>query len=90
MHPVQYLFKDIYRDHWGIPLDERPSRNRRDAPGLAACAAGPQRAPQEVGRSPGLPARAEVGRAALRRGRTGKLSVESAELFRPLMILRER
>ena len=32
MHPVQYLFKDIYRNHWGIPLDERPSRNRRDAP----------------------------------------------------------
>ena len=32
MHPVQYLFKDIYRDYWGIPLDERPSRNRRDAP----------------------------------------------------------
>jgi hypothetical protein len=32
MHPVNYLFEEIYRNHWGIPHVERPSRKRRDAP----------------------------------------------------------
>jgi hypothetical protein len=32
MHPVNYLFEEIYRDHWGIPQAERPARKRRDAP----------------------------------------------------------
>ncbi len=32
MHPVNYLFEEIYRDHWGIPQVERPARKRRDAP----------------------------------------------------------
>ena len=32
MHPVNYLFEEIYREHWGIPQAERPVRKRRDAP----------------------------------------------------------
>jgi hypothetical protein len=32
MHPVSYLFEEIYRNHWGIPHVERPERKRRDAP----------------------------------------------------------
>jgi hypothetical protein len=32
MHPVNYLFEEIYRNHWGIPRTERPERKRRDAP----------------------------------------------------------
>jgi hypothetical protein len=27
MHPVQYLFEEIYRDYWGIPRS-RDSRER--------------------------------------------------------------
>jgi hypothetical protein len=44
MRPVNYLFEDIYRNHWGIPkgksLDERKrwygSRRRRSALDVAA------------------------------------------------------
>ena len=32
MHPVNYLFEEIYRNHWGIPHTERRERKRRDAP----------------------------------------------------------
>ncbi|WP_164753438.1 MULTISPECIES: hypothetical protein [unclassified Mesorhizobium] len=29
MHPVSYLFEDIYRNYWGIaPASERPERHR--------------------------------------------------------------
>ncbi|WP_206534612.1 hypothetical protein [Mesorhizobium sp. M7D.F.Ca.US.004.03.1.1] len=29
MHPVSYLFEDIYRNYWGIaPASERPERRR--------------------------------------------------------------
>jgi hypothetical protein len=29
MHPVSYLFEDIYRNYWGIaPVSERPERHR--------------------------------------------------------------
>ena len=78
MHPVNYLFKDIYRDHWGIPLDERPSRNRRDAPAW-------QRAPRA--RSEFRKSRAVLRFACAARGerlrrcgegRTGKLGLENA------------
>ncbi|SDA73668.1 hypothetical protein SAMN02927914_02532 [Mesorhizobium qingshengii] len=34
MHPVSYLFEDIYRNYWGIayrrPEARRPTRLRRD------------------------------------------------------------
>jgi hypothetical protein len=44
MHPVNYLFEDIYRNHWGIPKgnawNERKrwygSRRRRSARDAAA------------------------------------------------------
>jgi hypothetical protein len=33
MHPVSYLFEEIYRDYWGIPRQtERRERKRQDAP----------------------------------------------------------
>lgn len=34
MHPVKFLFEEIYREHWGIP-QSRKERLRRtgDAPG---------------------------------------------------------
>lgn len=33
MHPVQYLFEEIYRDYWGIPrAGESRERTRRNAP----------------------------------------------------------
>lgn len=33
MHPVDYLFEELYREHWGIPDGERPrTRKRRDEP----------------------------------------------------------
>lgn len=29
MHPVSYLFEDIYRNYWGIaPASEQPERRR--------------------------------------------------------------
>ena len=35
MHPVDYLFKDIYRNYWGIsPTSERPPARDRTRPGL--------------------------------------------------------
>lgn len=33
MHPVHYLFEDIYRNHWGIP---RPGRRERKHPEIPA------------------------------------------------------
>jgi len=33
MHPVAYLFEEIYRDYWGIPSAERArERKRPEAP----------------------------------------------------------
>lgn len=32
MHPVQFLFDDIYRKHWGIPRPKRGSHADREAP----------------------------------------------------------
>ena len=33
MHPVSYLFEEIYRDYWGIPKGERTrERKRPDGP----------------------------------------------------------
>lgn len=32
MHPVHYLFEDIYRNHWGIPQSERRNRKHHEAP----------------------------------------------------------
>ena len=34
MHPVSYLFEEIYRDYWGIPAAER--RRERKRPELPA------------------------------------------------------
>lgn len=30
MHPLSYLFEDIYRGHWGIPRSDRPRRDAGD------------------------------------------------------------
>ncbi|WP_165815939.1 hypothetical protein [Kumtagia ephedrae] len=31
MHPVKFLFEEIYREHWGIPVGEQgPNRKRRE------------------------------------------------------------
>jgi len=32
MHPVKYLFEDIYRNHWGISDDDAKVRERRTRP----------------------------------------------------------
>ena len=33
MHPIAYLFEEIYRDYWGIPKAERArERKRPEAP----------------------------------------------------------
>ena len=33
MHPVSYLFDDIYRNYWGIsPASDRPERRRLTKP----------------------------------------------------------
>jgi hypothetical protein len=33
MHPVNYLFDDIYRNYWGIsPASDRPERKRLSKP----------------------------------------------------------
>ena len=33
MHPVSYLFEEIYRDYWGIPVaEQRRERKRPEAP----------------------------------------------------------
>lgn len=32
MHPVNFLFEEIYRDHWGIPHPKEPVRERRIVP----------------------------------------------------------
>jgi hypothetical protein len=29
MHPVSYLFEEIYRDYWGIPTAERRHERKR-------------------------------------------------------------
>jgi hypothetical protein len=29
MHPVNYLFEEIYQDYWGIPQSERSGRRKR-------------------------------------------------------------
>ena len=29
MHPVSYLFEEIYRDYWGIPKGERTRERKR-------------------------------------------------------------
>jgi hypothetical protein len=29
MHPVSYLFEEIYRDYWGIPKAERARERKR-------------------------------------------------------------
>lgn len=36
MHPVNYLFEEIYRDHWGFP-HAKPGRVRRSR-GLSSLA----------------------------------------------------
>jgi len=28
MHPVSYLFEDVYRNYWGIPRADPPERRR--------------------------------------------------------------
>lgn len=32
MHPVHYLFEDIYRNHWGIPRPEQRDRKHPQVP----------------------------------------------------------
>jgi len=32
MHPVNFLFHEIYRKHWGIPAKREPSRTRHEQP----------------------------------------------------------
>ena len=32
MHPVSYLFEEIYRDYWGIPAAERRRERKRPEP----------------------------------------------------------
>jgi hypothetical protein len=35
MHPVGYLFEDIYRNYWGItPVSDRPEPRRLTKPAL--------------------------------------------------------
>ncbi|WP_442578033.1 hypothetical protein ACSBOB_21060 [Mesorhizobium sp. ASY16-5R] len=34
MHPVRFLFEEIYRDYWGIPRGRKePARRASEAPG---------------------------------------------------------
>ena len=37
MHPVNYLFEEIYRDHWGIPQAERPRASVAMRPPGSVC-----------------------------------------------------
>jgi hypothetical protein len=32
MHPVNFLFQEIYREHWGIPQQKRRPRSVGEAP----------------------------------------------------------
>lgn len=32
MHPVNFLFDEIYRKHWGIPAKREPSRAHHEQP----------------------------------------------------------
>jgi hypothetical protein len=31
MHPVKFLFEDIYRNHWGLPPSSKDAADRRRA-----------------------------------------------------------
>ena len=47
MHPVSYLFEEIYRD-WGITRADGPVRERGNAPGLATLPVRQTRAAVEI------------------------------------------
>ena len=43
MHPVNYLFDEINRNHWGIPQSQtRPARKHEDVPAWRRLWRGPR------------------------------------------------